>query len=226
MKNKLSFVFLLALAMSISWSSFAQEGSFSMHLGASLPLSDFGDDDISDDDSGGAGVGLNLGGKYVYTLNQSGLGLFVGADFMYNGLKSGYKDDFENALGLSSSADIKFYKYVNVPIMAGLNYTVKANDQISLFADFGIGASILKMTEMKVEENNNEVLLNWKLSTVLGYNFGGGVLINDKYSIGLNYYGLGEHKLKGEVEANGQTQDMDDIKLKVNILTLTAGIKF
>lgn len=41
----------------------------------------------------------------------------------------------------------------------------------------------------------------------------------------MHYNGLGEHNLKGEIEYNGDSQDLDDAKLKVSLLTLTFGIK-
>lgn len=203
------------------------QGSFSLHAGPSFPISDFGDDDMDDEDAGGAGVGLNIGGKYVYKLNDKGLGLYFGADFIYNGLKSSVKDDIEDEFeNMGLDVDITYYKYINVPITAGLNYTYKANEQISLFADLGIGADFLKITNYKMEADNEEVELNFDLSTQLAYKFGGGLLIQDKYSIGLNYYGLGKHDVKGEMKYNGDSEDIEDLELKVDVLTLTFGIKF
>ncbi|MBK7797933.1 MAG: outer membrane beta-barrel protein [Saprospiraceae bacterium] len=203
------------------------QNSFSVHAGPSFPLSEFGDGDIDDDDSGGAGVGLSLGGKYLYQLNDKGLGLYLGADFNYNGLKSDVKDDIKDDFKdqFISDVDIKFRKYINVPVTAGLNYSFKGNDKISLFVNIGIGADILKLTNMTVELDNEEVEFSYKLSTQIAYKIGGGLLINDKFIIGMHYNGLGEHNLKGEIEYNGDSQDLDDAKLKVSLLTLTFGIK-
>jgi hypothetical protein len=211
-------LFIFALILIGSYSASKAQGYFQLHVGPSFPLSDFADDNMDNDHSGGAGIGFNLGGKYLYQINTNGLGLFIGADFNYNGLKSSVKDDLENSFGSSGNIDIKYYKYINVPLLAGLNYTVYANEQIA-------GPDFLKMTNMTVEADNEKVELNFKLSTQLGYKIGGGLLINDKYVVGLDYLGLGGHSIKGEMQYNGDTQDLDNLKQKVSLLTLTFGIK-
>lgn len=203
------------------------QGNFSLHMGPSFPLSDFGKDDINDEDASGATVGLNLGGKYVYKLNDQGLGVYLGADFNYNGLKSSLKDDIEDQFDVSGAdVDIKYYKYINVPITAGLNYTYKANGQVSLFADLGIGADFFKITNMTMEVDNEEIEINFDSSTQLAFKLGGGLLIQDKYIIGLHYNNLGKHNLKSEISYDGTTVDLGDLELKVDILTLTFGMKF
>ena len=226
MKKLMISLTVIVIAIFLSGNLYSQS-SFSIHAGPSFPLSDFGDDDLDDDDAGGAGVGLNLGGKYIYKLNEKGLGLFIGADFNLNGLKSSVKDDIEDEFDDTGvDVDITYYKYINVPITAGLNYTFKANEQVSLFADLGIGADFFKVTNMTMEADNEEIEFNFDLSTQLAYKLGGGLLIQDKYIIGLHYNGLGKHNVKGEVKYDGDTADLDDLELKVDVLTLTFGIKF
>lgn len=223
MKKLIISLTTIAIAIFLSGNVFSQN-SFSIHAGPAFPLSDFGDDDWDDEDSGLAGVGLNFGGKYVFKLNDKGLGLFLGADFNYNGLKSDVKDDIEDEYG--SDVDIKFFKYINVPVTAGLNYTFKANDKIALFGDFGIGPDFLKVTNMTIEEDNEEEEYNYELSTQLAYKIGGGLIVKDKFIIGLDYNGLGEHNIKGEYKYDGDSEDLDSQKLKVSLLTLTFGIQF
>ena len=218
--KKQSISFAILIAMFFMTENLYSQGNFSLHAGPSFAISDFGDDDIDDDDAGGAGVGLNIGGKYTFKLNDKGLGLYLGADFNYNGLKSSELDD------MGADIDITYFKYINVPITAGLNFTFKANDQVSLFGDLGLGADFFKVTNMTMEADNEELEFNYKLSTQLAYKIGGGLLIQDKYIIGLHYNGLGEHNVKGEMKYDGDTEDLDDTKLKVDILTLTFGVRF
>jgi opacity protein-like surface antigen len=226
MKKVMISLTALLIALFLTGNLYSQS-NFSLHVGPSFPLSDFGDDDMDDDDTGGAGVGISLGGKYTYKLNDNGLGLYLGADFNYNGLKSSVKDDIEDEFDdMGVDVDITYIKYVNIPITAGLNYTFKANDQVSLFGDLGIGADFFKVTNMTFEANNEEMEVNYKLSTQLAYKIGGGLMIKDKYIIGIHYNGLGEHDLKGEMKYDGDTEDLDDSKLKVSLLTFTFGIKF
>lgn len=226
MKTK-SIFFATLIVMFFMTKNLYSQGNFSLHAGPAFAISDFGGDDIDDDDEGGAAVGLNFGGKYTFKLNDKGLGLYVGADFNYNGLKSSYKDDLEDVINaIGADIDITFFKYINVPITAGLNFTFKANDQVSLFGDLGLGADFFKVTNWTLEEGNEEVEIICKLSTQLAYKIGGGLLIQDKYIIGLHYNGLGEHNVKGEMKYDGDTEELEDIEQKVDVLTLTFGIKF
>lgn len=228
MKTLLTSLTAILIAIILSENVYSQ-GSFFIHAGPSFPLSDFGDVDWNDDgggDAGGASVGLNLGCKYIYELNNKGLGLFLGADFNLNGLKSSEKDQIKGEGEINDNIDIKYYKYINVPIIGGLNYTFKANEQVALFVDLGIGADFFKVTNMTMESANEEWEIKFHLSSRLAYKFGGGLLIQDKYIIGLNYNVLGKHDAKAEIEYNGDTLDPEDFEKKVDILTLTFGIKF
>lgn len=221
--KKLLFSFTaIVFAILLSMSVYAQNNC-SFHVGAALPMGTFGSDNLNDDNAGGAGVGFNLGGKYLYKLNESGLGLFIGGDFNYNGLKSSVKDDVKNTFG--SGVDVTYYKYLNIPVTAGLHYTYEANSQISLFAEAGVGADFLKVTDMTAEANGQKMVMSFDLSTQFAYTLGGGLLFNDKFMLGLHYYGLGDHNVSGQMKFNGNTQDIDASKLKVSLLNLTFGIK-
>lgn len=226
MKKSNLITTLLLLLFFVTSNAFSQ-GDFSIHFGPSLPLSDFADDDLDDDDAGGAGVGFGLGLQYVYPLTENGLGLFGGIDINYNGLQKDVKDDFEEMfedMGIHN-ADYKFYKYLNIPISAGLNYTFEADEKISLFGNVGLTANFLKITDFVIEVNNVEVTTEIDLSYSIGFKIGGGIMVNKKTSIAINYLELGEHDIKGKAKANGVSEDIDG-KQKVNILTLTLGFKF
>jgi len=227
MKKTVTHFVAILIAIFLSGNAFSQN-SFSIHAGPAFPLADFGEDDVSDEDAAGAAVGFNLGGKYLYSLNDKGLGLYLDAGFIFNGLKKSVKDDLEDALSdfIGADVDIAPYKYINIPITAGLNYTFKANEKMSLFGDLGIGFDFLKVTRMNIEVDGEEMEANYDLSTHLAFKLGGGLLIQDKYIVGLHYNGLGNHNVKGEMKYDGVTEDLEGSDLKVDILTLTFGIKF
>ena len=221
--KKALFPFLAILfTLLFSVNAFSQN-NFSIHAGAAFPMGEFGSDNQNDENAGGAAVGFNLGANYVYKLNESGLGLFVGGDFNYNGLKSGVKDDIKSAFG--PGVDVSFYKYINIPVTAGLHYTYKANSQVSLFGELGIGADFLKVTTMTAEANGQKVEMVFDLSTQFAYTLGGGLELNDKYLLGLHYYGLGDHNVGGQMKYNGDSQDINKNKIVVRMLNLTLGIK-
>jgi opacity protein-like surface antigen len=226
MKTTVISLTTVAVAIFLSGSVHSQ-GSFSIHAGPSFPVSDFGDDDMNDDDAGLAGVGLNVGVKYVYLLNDKGLGLYFGADFNYNGLQRDVREDIEDELQFgSSNVDITFYKYINVPVTTGVQYRVKVNDKISLFGDVGVGLDFLKITNLTMKVDNEEAGASFKSSTELAYKIGGGILINDKFMVGLHHNGLGDHSVKSQLKYDGIQEDIDDLELKVSLLSLTFGIKF
>lgn len=189
---------------------------WSLHFGTSIPVGNF-----SDKDEGGAAVGINVGVKYLYPLNNKGLGLYAGADINYNDLKNDVKDDLKD----NYDVDVKFSKYINIPITAGLNYAYKANEDVAIFGTFGVGLDFLKVTDRTIKYSGEKLVTSFDLSTQLAYKIGGGIVIKDKYIISLYYNGLGNHSLKGEHKYNGNTEDFDADDLKIQSVSLTFGFR-
>jgi hypothetical protein len=225
MKNKLYCLFILVTALFWPASIYSQ-GYFSVHLGPAIPVGDFAEDNLNEDDAGGAGVGLNIGGRFSYPVTDIGLSLFVGTDLYFNGLQREVKDDIEDRYdNWGIDVDIRYSKYINMPLFAGVNYTYKANDMISLFGDFGIGPDFMKITRTKVQAEDNEVILTYKTSTQFALKVGGGIMLNDKFFVSMHYNGFGEHEIEGEMEYNGNSSDLADSEIRVYLVTLTFGIK-
>ena len=204
-----------------------KKGSFSMHAGLSLPMGDFGDDDEEDEDSGLAGIGINIGMEYVYQLNESGLGLFVGLDMFRNGLNSDFKDDIED--DMDSGDDVKFPVYYNIPLSAGLVYNYKVDEKIALFGKGGLVFNSLLFTDWEFEGDNYDVTTESDLATSFGLKFGAGITFSEKWSIEIDYLGLGEHEIDSETEYESDSGDdkyEDSRDLKVNIVSVTLGYKF
>ena len=225
MKNLKIFAFVL-LSVCLTTKSYSQ-GSFSLHFGPSFPVSEFRSDDIEDEDAGGAAVGLNIGLKYIYPISESGLGIFGGIDFNYNGLQKDVKDDVEEFyefLGIYN-ADIKYYKYINVPITAGLNYSYQADDKIGVFANAGLALNFLKITEMELKANGQTATSVMDVANSIGLKIGGGILINQKTSVSIDYFGLGKHDIDGKVKTTGYSENIEGV-VKVDLLTLTIGFRF
>ena len=224
MKNIKSYAFVL-LTFSFAIKAYSQS-SVSIHAGPSIPVSDFASDDLDDEDAGGAAIGLNVGLQYVYQLSESGLGIFGGIDFNYNGLKKDVKEDTEDfyeSLGINN-ADIKFYKYINIPLTVGLNYTYKPEDKIGVFANAGLAVNFLKITDMEVVASGQTVTTDMDLAYGIGFKIGGGIQFNQKIFLSLDYLGLGNHDVEGKVKTTGFSEDFDS-ELKVSLLVVTLGIK-
>jgi len=225
MKN-FKFIALLLLSICFTAKTYSQ-GFVSIHFGPSSPVSDFASDDIDDENAGGAAVGINLGLQYIYPLSESGLGIFGGIDFNYNGLKKDVKDDIEEIyekMGIHN-ANYEFLKYLNIPITTGLNYTYQTDDKIGVFANAGLALDFMKITDMEIEYSSYKLIQKMDLTNCIGFKIGGGIIINQKTSISIDYLALGEHDIEGESTIIGYSEDIDG-ELKVSLLTLTLGIKF
>jgi len=217
--------FMLGLFM-VNAQDAAEQSSlegFEAHIGAVFPNGNFGDEK-----KGGAATGLNLGLKYYHPLKTPGLSLFLGLDAFYNGLQGDIKDDIEDYYG--NDVDITHSAYLNIPIMAGVNYSYPLNEKTKVFGEFGLGLNYSKITDFKAEEDDDYYKESFDASTQLAYTIGGGLFFNDKYSIGLKYNNLGKHKykVKWEEEIQGY-KDKNSYKtsaLSITNIAIVFGIRF
>lgn len=224
MKNSKLIFITPFLFLFLTVTSFSQ-GSLSFGLGAAFPIGDFAANDINNDNAGGAATGLNLDFNYVYSFSESGLGLFGGLDLCYNGLRTDVKNSIEKefeGMGIYN-ADYQYYSYFNIPVSAGLNYTQKVRQNISLFTNLGIAASFLKMSDMVIKVSSQQISMEFKPDIRLGFKISGGFILN-KTSISVNYLSLGKHNIKATMISAGNSQEVEG-KQKVGIVTLTLGIK-
>lgn len=222
MKNfKIIALFLLSILFSAE--TFSQN-TVSIHFGPSFPMSDFATDNIEEKSAGGAGIGINIGLQYVYPLSENGIGLFAGIDFNYNELKKSVKEDIKKYYESSGVKNInyKFYKYINVPITAGFNYSSPADDKIRVFLNAGIAMNYLKMTDMKVTVNGRSATTDMHTAYGLGFKIGGGIHIYKKIFISVDYLGLGTHSVSGTAKSSGY-YNLINGDVKVDLLTLTLG---
>jgi opacity protein-like surface antigen len=112
-----------------------------------------------------------------------------------------------------------------VPFTAGLIYTYQADDKIGVFANAGLAVNFLKITEMEVKANGQTVTTEMDVANSIGLKIGGGILINKKTSISIDYLGLGKHDIDGKIKTTGYSEDIDG-EVKIDLLTLTIGFKF
>lgn len=227
MKKKSIFI-LLTIVMCSFGASYAQNSQF--HLGVGFPSGHFGEDDKKSDKSGYAATGFNLGYKHYTPLNTPGfpnLSFVFSMDLFYNDLQSDRKDYWEDN---NKNVDFSFSKYINAPVMGGLSYTVPLNEIVGIYGEVGLGANISWLTPQKVEWSNTEVKTTYTVAFNFAYAFEGGILIRNKYTIGLRYNNLGTYKYKyKQVTESGSNKDTvkgKDVKQPVSLLALTAGIKF
>ena len=255
---------------------FAQKDGFSLHLSGVFPNGKFAEFDDNDkvcalvdgnSKTGSAGMGFGAGFKYQFPIPQvANLRFLVGAELMYNPLNGDAKDWFDDEFtsrtesgdGYSYDYDyeVTLPKYLNVPLMAGLNYAFKLNDKINIFGEFAAGINMRLITNFKViyeckgsyydyeyDYSNNttstsEDISKYDNAITFAYRFGAGITF-DRISIGLHWYNLGSAKVKGKIEmeenysdSDGETEhDSDKEKFKwkdlsISMMTLTVGYHF
>ena len=177
------------------------QGKFEIHAGGAFPTSEFASTDVN---GGGAANGYNVGAKYYYPLSKvDGLSLTLGLDFLNNGINQSAKDmtvkSFEGA-GVTN-LKIANWDYINVPLLAGLDYKYNVNKSMALFGDIALGVNYSKQTDLIITFDYQSIPVKGTMSldplTNIAFQFGGGILIDNQYSIGLHYFGLGNYKYKG-----------------------------
>jgi hypothetical protein len=96
------------------------KGEYSVHVGVALPTGNFSEEAISP--SGAftagkfsAGPGISAGVKGIFPVNGNGLGAFVSAYFVYNGLKGTLKEYYD--VQEESHDDVTRHRYINIPLL-------------------------------------------------------------------------------------------------------------
>ena len=216
---------------------------FQLHGGIFLPQSDFaaGEDilgvfvEIPELGFGNAALGFNLGFKVYKPISSvQNLSWFLGADVFYNGHKSDYKD-YLVEIAEDADWDYRLPFYLNAPITAGINYAYPINNTYSIYGELAAGVNISKYVGISYkgepERYNAPYKDKWDIGIGFTYGLEAGVLINNKYTIGLKYMNLGAYKYKGETvsEFDEKTEKEKNSFLKelpISGISITAGILF
>lgn len=237
------------LMMSISCGEiFAQKDGFSLHLSGVFPNGKFGEfDEVNNNDemkrvgalfneqskTGAAGTGFGLGFKYQFPIPQiENLRFLIGAEVMWNPLNSDAKDCIDEIIETEMGEDVNttLPNYLNIPLMAGLNYSFGLTEKVKLYGELGLGLNIRIATKFMFENEEEGVTVKYDNATSFAYQLGVGVLF-DKVSIGLHWYNLGSVKVKGEVTSydnyyGSESESFTWKELSTSMLTLKVGFHF
>lgn len=212
--KKLSKVFALAVLLIIGGQAMAQTRG-TMYLSAALPMGDYAEVNQlgstaiwggENDTYGGAGIGFNAGLKWDFGIGVRGVSVVLSVDGIYNGpnadMKDCYKDLKETYSLLNSNITMTTPKYVNVPAMLGLRYTLYLNPQLGIFAEGGVGGNArfitdctIKYTDLVGNKHNEVYEYNTALS--FAYQAGLGIEVSRNLVIGCSLYNLGAAPVTG-----------------------------
>lgn len=214
-------IVVTAFLLNISTLS-AQKTGMSIQLGGILPSLQFGNQPAlvipgtnSFGSAGGAMFGASFGLKYTYRFDKtkmenSGLGIFVSADGIWNALQKDIRTKYDN---VSCTKPM----YVNVPVMLGISYTTQFSDVFGLWVEAGLGADLL----FKTPEGWNDHTTEYKLSTEFAAEGGAGIILAKTITLGAHYYWLGTHDIRVK-DATFSTAN----PLKVGVWAFKLGFHF
>lgn len=232
---------LCLMLLVLCFFSLNAQHTYEFHMGLSSPSGDFADDDVNNAISNGSGCaasGINLGLKYFAPTKSKGLSMFIGVDFLYNGLTSDFKDFAKEEM---LDGDVTYPKYINVPVLVGLNQSFELTNELQLFGEAGLGLNFFKITNLSMSgseylydygtEIDYSATMKFDSMVKLCCSIGAGLIIRDKYTLSLNYKPLGAYKMnytstyKAFGESETHTGEFAK-SLDVKAITFTAGVFF
>ena len=213
--KKLVKVFALAALMIMGGQALAQTRG-DMFLSGAFPLKDYADfdgfDDFAltshdlDDDDGGAGIGFNVGLKWYFNVGVQGLGVMLSVDGIYNGPNSDLKQTYIDGNAVVEGFVVPGFnynstpKYINLPVMLGLNYIYHFNPNLGVYVEAGAGGNMRFITQMEyVSKINNDIKFAHNYDSAFGfaYQVGAGFEVAKNLLIGVSFYDLGKGQVKG-----------------------------
>jgi len=228
----MSTSFFLAVLLSIAtWTAHAQmievtQGELNVYAGVSFPSGDFSDD-VGDIDNGNgyAMPGFSLTGEYVWPIGPPELGWVSGVSVIIN------RFDGEEAFDLSDDdVDLSSGYWLNVPIMTGLKYEVEASPTVDVYGLGQLGINLNKGPNTSIEDEfGNSAKTSYGTAPSLGLNLGAGIVIDDRYIVGLRYKRLGEPEIEAEAEFETNRGDFSDENAydqPLSVIQLLVGISF
>lgn len=218
------FTLIIAAILMFSGSQLFAQTNFYLNLSGAIPTGDFAD--CHNDDGfalidqglkeGGAGLGFNVGLKMKYGIGIKGLGIITTIDGIYNGLNSNARDcikDLENSFHKWDYVSITTPKYINIPIMAGINYTYNFNSMLGVYGEVASGLNFRFVTNHKIVLRDESVshdyaasgkaekrwVYKYQPSANFVWQIGGGLVLSNRFTIGLNYYHIGYAQVKAKI---------------------------
>lgn len=164
-----------------------------------------------------AGLGFDVGMDVLIPISKTGLGFFMGLDYFYNGLNSSWKAekaDNKNMLHIP--------RVMHLPLTFGIRYLGNFSNSFGLFVEGGAGPNIRMISKYKI----NYSTLKFDKAITISFKVGTGVMIAKHISIGVDYYYLGNAKVKGIWESDKIIWSFEDDYMTSSELALRVGYRF
>jgi len=151
-------------------------------------------------------------GEYVYPLSTSGLEVVGSISAMGNkldlkaDLEEGDIEDIKEFEEEGGDLSISSGYWINVPLMAGLQYKTEASPTIDVYGLGKAGVNFAKRPDTEVEAEREGASLTIEVSSSwvnsLGLSLGAGAVFNDQINVGVRYLNLGTPEITNEGEVN------------------------
>ena len=212
--------FLLTLPLVVTAQSTLQ-----YKAGLAVPIFQFGDQDYSNSQAAGAGLGALVGIEYQKPLKFENLSLAVGASFMFHPLSKDFRLSLEN--DYSAESEFQFWNYINLPVHAGLNYTHKLKDNKALEFQAGGSFNVFKITNFVWKEAGDEDLVSqFDPATAIGVY--GSLLywVDPKSAVQLSYRNLGDFNVGGHYDYGTTSGNLEVFRRNVSVICLEYVFRF
>jgi len=188
--------------------------------------------------SGSADTGFDFGIKFLQPIKSvKNLSCTISIDYVNNGLSQQFKDKFyadgKSAINNSSvSINISYPTYTNIPIFAGLNYTIPIDAKYELYIDGGIGTNFASVSDIIATIKYNGLSasssISIKSSQALAGQIGAGFLFDKRISLGVNYNLLGTYSFSGTSKDSNdlETAIPSEGKISITMLNIYLGYRF
>lgn len=216
---------LLSLFLLLFGGGMQAQNEVIFHAGAAIPLGAFANDDQIIANDGGAKTGFNVGLELKHELEIENLKLFLGVNYLNNTVTDNIKNLFASHLGALPGANINYLYYTNVPVLVGANYSVEMTRFLGLFANAGVGADFLFISDMSFSALGKTNTFASSAKAGFAFKAGVGLLLGSRFQLEAAYYGLGNHRLT-QTLTNSLGSVVSESDLQVSALSLTFGLRF
>ncbi len=228
------FIFLLGALLFFNFSAQAQgEPYFGIYGMYALPQGDYAD--TKGNDAGFAEAGFGGGLEYTRPLSiADGLSWCTSVSFIMNGHDA---DALAEDMGADPDGDFSMGNTFNIPLHTGLKYQTDLSS-MSVYGLFQVGINYIIPGKAEMEVGGTYTMtgtMEFDPGTSMGITLGGGIILNEKFTVGFRYFSLGEADIDGtqsyEIK-DGSTvieegkEDLEGEEIAAKFLAITVGINF
>lgn len=178
------------------------------YVGASIPVHEYGDDDVNDANAGHADLGISAGVELYYPFGEARQMWWL------------------TTVGVTSHAvgelpdvpdDATVNGYLMFPLMTGLRYDIPISDYAA-FLTAQVGGMFLKGPD--IESSAVSVDSDW--TTMFGFAVGAGFQATDRAHLGIRWMPLGDADLDFETTAGGTSTQTNEV-VNISFIDLYIG---